>query len=288
MGNKKEKLIKEFVNKPYQVEDEVYVPIKVFRSYSTNDKNILCKIIGIDKDYVYVKITDSSLSSDKGTYTIDKTQIIGKNTYHIGVNPFPEKDWHSRLTTTQFSLDSILFRCGWDKRNRGLRTNNGEEFNPDEMNFNPYVIDKDGNKRYYQRDFVWGLKDKQLLIESIYNGINCGKIIVRERGFDYVLNEANKGNKEVAYRDIVDGKQRIGAILDFVNDKFCDLHGNYFSDFSNRAQHKFLNSDVLTYASLGENATDEDTIETFLMVNFTGKPMSRDHIDYVKKILNKI
>lgn len=287
MGSKKEKLIKEFVNKPYQVGDEVYVPIKVFRSYSTNDKSVLCQIIGIEKDYAYVKITDSSLSSEKGTYTIDKTQIIGKNTYHIGANPFPEKDWHSRLTTTQFSLDSILYKCGWEKRNRGLHTNNGEEFNPEEINFNPYVIDKDGNKCYYQRGFVWDLKDKQLLIESIYNGINCGKIIVRERGFDYVLKEANKGNKEVAYRDIVDGKQRIGAILDFVNDKFSDLHGNYFSDFSNKAQHKFLNSDVLTYASLEEKATDEDTIETFLMVNFSGKPMSQEHIDYVRQISNK-
>lgn len=287
MGSKKVKLIKEFVNKPYQVGDEVYVPIKVFRSYSTNDKSVLCQIIGIEKDYAYVKITDSSLSSEKGTYTIDKTQIIGKNTYHIGANPFPEKDWHSRLTTTQFSLDSILYKCGWEKRNRGLHTNNGEEFNPEEINFNPYVIDKDGNKCYYQRGFVWDLKDKQLLIESIYNGINCGKIIVRERGFDYVLKEANKGNKEVAYRDIVDGKQRIGAILDFVNDKFSDLHGNYFSDFSNKAQHKFLNSDVLTYASLEEKATDEDTIETFLMVNFSGKPMSQEHIDYVRQISNK-
>lgn len=287
MGSKKEKLIKEFVNKPYQVGDEVYVPIKVFRSYSTNDKSVLCQIIGIEKDYAYVKITDSSLSSEKGTYTIDKTQIIGKNTYHIGANPFPEKDWHSRLTTTQFSLDSILYKCGWEKRNRGLHTNNGEEFNPEEINFNPYVIDKDGNKCYYQRGFVWDLKDKQLLIESIYNDINCGKIIVRERGFDYVLKEANKGNKEVAYRDIVDGKQRIGAILDFVNDKFSDLHGNYFSDFSNRAQHKFLNSDVLTYTSLEEKATDEDTIETFLMVNFSGKPMSQEHIDYVRQISNK-
>lgn len=288
MGSKKDKLLKEFINRPYQVGDEVYVSINVFNSYSQKDRDVLCQIIAIDKNYVYVKITDSSFTSDKGTYTIDETQIKGKNTYHIGANPFPEKDWLSKLTTSQFSLDSILFKCGWEKKNRTLHTNNGEEFYPEEINFNPYVIDKDGKKYYYQRDFVWGLKDKQMLIESIYNGINCGKIIVRERGFDYVLNEANKGNTEVAYRDVVDGKQRIGAILDFVNDKFTDFHGNYFSDFSSRAQHKFLNSDVLTYASLRDSATDEDTIETFLMVNFAGKPMSRDHIDYVKSILNKI
>ena len=35
-------------------------------------------------------------------------------------------------------------------------------------------------------------------------------------------------------------------------------------------------------------ATDEDVIETFLMVNFTGKVMSQEHIDYVKEISKQI
>lgn len=38
----------------------------------------------------------------------------------------------------------------------------------------------------------------------------------------------------------------------------------------------------------GEKATDEDVIETFLMVNFTGKIMSQEHIDYVKEISKNI
>jgi hypothetical protein len=118
--------------------------------------------------------------------------------------------------------------------------------------------------------------------------LNCGKIVLRDRGYNYIISELNKGNKEVAFRDVVDGKQRIGALLDFVNDKFPDLHGNYYSDLSNKAQHKFLNSDVISYASLGESATDEDVIETFLMVNFTGKIMSQEHIDYVKEISKQI
>ena len=78
---------------------------------------------------------------------------------------------------------------------------------------------------------MWELKDKQLLIESIYNGINCGKIVLRDRGYNYIISELNKGNKEVAFRDVVDGKQRIGALLDFVNDKFPDLHGNIILTF---------------------------------------------------------
>jgi hypothetical protein len=37
-----------------------------------------------------------------------------------------------------------------------------------------------------------------------------------------------------------------------------------------------------------ENATDEDVIATFLGVNFTGVPMSQEHIDYVKEIQKKL
>ena len=48
-----------------------------------------------------------------------------------------------------------------------------------ELNDNPFVYDKEGNRLYYQRDYVWSLKDEQLFIESIYNGIECGKIVLR-------------------------------------------------------------------------------------------------------------
>lgn len=285
MGAKKDKLLKEFNEKPLQVNDEVYVSVKHFRTYG-EDKKVLCKVIEVVGDKIKLMLDDSSYYGNE-VVTIDKFEIIKKSAYNVGANPFPEKSWWGKLTTSQFGLDSILYRCGWDKRERKYQTKLGE-VDVDELNFNPYVIDKNGKKIYYQRDFVWELKDKQLLIESIYNGINCGKIVLRDRGYNYIISELNKGNKEVAFRDVVDGKQRIGALLDFVNDKFPDLHGNYYSDLSNKAQHKFLNSDVISYASLGESATDEDVIETFLMVNFTGKIMSQEHIDYVKEISKQI
>lgn len=285
MGIKKEKLLKEFNERPLEAGDEVYVSVKHFRTYG-EDKTVLCKVVEVVGDKVKLMLDDSCYHGNE-TVLINKSEIVKKSVYNIGANPFPEKCWWGKLSTHQFSLDSILYRCGWDKRDRKYQTNFGE-VDIDELNFNPYVFNKDGSKSYYQRGFVWELKDKQLLIESIYNGINCGKIVVRERGYEYVISELNKGNKEVAFRDIVDGKQRVGALLGFVNDEFPDLHGNYFSDLSKRAQHKFLNSDVMSYASLGEKATDEDVIETFLMVNFTGKIMSQEHIDYVKEISKNI
>lgn len=52
MGVKKEKLLKEFNEKPLEVGDEVYVSVKHFRTYG-EDKAVLCKIerlLGIKLD----------------------------------------------------------------------------------------------------------------------------------------------------------------------------------------------------------------------------------------------
>lgn len=45
MGVKKEKLLKEFNERPLEVGDEVYVSVKHFRTYG-EDKAVLCKCRG--------------------------------------------------------------------------------------------------------------------------------------------------------------------------------------------------------------------------------------------------
>ena len=39
---------------------------------------------------------------------------------------------------------------------------------------------------------------------------------------------------------------------------------------------------------INEGATDEDVLRVFLNVNYSGKPMSREHLDYVKSLYNNI
>ena len=63
---------------------------------------------------------------------------------------------------------------------------------------------------------------------------------------------------------------------------------NNVSDLSEKAKREFENSRCLTYLRLIQNTTDEEVIKTLLMVNFAGKPMLQDHLDYVQKINNKI
>lgn len=151
------------------------------------------------------------------------------------------------------------------------------------LNFNPHVIDKDKNKINYQRDFVWTLEQKQLLIDSIYNNIEIGKFLFRQLPWTKVI-EQLKNNDIAYYYDCVDGKQRMNAIIEFLQDKFPDSYGNYWSDLSENAQDKLLNYDKLSYGEFSKSATDNNVIDAFLTLNFTGTPMSKEHIEYIKSI----
>ena len=108
MGAKKDKLLKEFNEKPLQVNDEVYVSVKHFRTYG-EDKKVLCKVIEVVGDKIKLMLDDSSYYGNE-VVTIDKSEIIKKSAYNVGANPFPEKSWWGKLTTSQFGLDSILYR----------------------------------------------------------------------------------------------------------------------------------------------------------------------------------
>jgi hypothetical protein len=162
------------------------------------------------------------------------------------------------------------------------------EFEVKSCNWNPFVYKKDGEKQFFQRDFVWKLKDKQLLIESIYNGIDCGKIVTRKRGFGELFKMKDQGETEFYWRDIIDGKQRLNAIVEFFECKFKDLNGNFYSDLSYEAQNKFANNQLFSFAEMQEDSTDEYVLRQFLKMNVCGTPQSPKHIQFVKSLYEKI
>jgi hypothetical protein len=143
------------------------------------------------------------------------------------------------------------------------------------------VIDADGKKQYYQRDLIWTLEQKQLLIASIYNGIEIGKFLFRYRSWAKI-NEGILKDGHGYHWECVDGKQRFFAILHFVQNKYPDSHGNYWNDLAPKAQSHICNYHNLSYGEMGENAKDSDVIETFLTMNFSGTPMSPEHIAFVQ------
>lgn len=80
----------------------------------------------------------------------------------------------------------------------------------------------------YQRGHVWGVQRKRDLIESLLRGLPTAAIIVNDRhkartraeldGVPTDFADVNYGAGPV--KAIVDGKQRITAVRDFVSDRF--------------------------------------------------------------------
>jgi hypothetical protein len=127
----------------------------------------------------------------------------------------------------------------------------------------------------YQREHVWELNDKIVLIDSIFNNIDIGRFVFvcRNLGFEGKLYE------------IIDGKQRLTAIKDFFEDRF-KYNEFYFSEISNKDKNKFENHPI-TYGYL-DNPTKKAVLETFIKLNTCGKPMDVKHIDNVKKMLKDL
>ncbi len=268
MGIKKEKLIKKFL----KTEVEVGQRVSIKGLHYKEDKVESHIISSLNPPSVEIYGYNEPVK-----FSLD--QIVERSTRHIGVNPFPEKKETVRMIS--FSLYSILNSIGWEKERTYEKTFG---FKMPDLNWNPYII-KNGEKEYYQRDFVWKLKDKQLLLESIYNGVECGKIIIRRHSWDYLLEQSKKGNKEIAFKDVVDGKQRLNAILGFVKNEYPDGNGKFFEDFSEIAVNRFLDHQLFSYGEMPETSTDEDVVRTFLMINHTGKSQSKEHINFVKTLL---
>lgn len=277
-------LIDEKNNSPLVVGELVavnYYGIMKDRDKKREYRSVNCIITDINDDKIKVKYSDNSIY--KSEYVISKEDIIARDTYKIGANPFDEKTDY--ITTISFTCDSILFNLniiGTKSTTIGKFTINN--INITELNWNPFVYTKDGSKQYYQRGFVWNNNNNQLLIESIYKGVDCGKILIRKRGWNELKALAEKGETELAFNDIVDGKQRLNAIRGFIMGEFKDLHGNLFEDLSAYSQNKLTDHQLFSYGVMPENTKDEDVINQLLKLNITHVPQSKKHIEFVKSI----
>lgn len=123
----------------------------------------------------------------------------------------------------------------------------------------------------YQRDYVWDDKDKESLLDSIFEGIEIGK-------FAFIHNDYTHKN---GY-EILDGKQRLSTLLDFYEDRI-EYKGFKFSELSNQDKRTFLNKNV----SIGETEglTNEQIYLYFYKLNKCGKTMDEDHLNEIKDLL---
>lgn len=263
----KDKLIEEYLAAPHKPGDSVDV-------VNDNGKSELATINRIEGDKIFVKHSYSTYQNDR-PYTADR---VLKTTRNIGLDPFARENYFKKITFLNYSLESVLNTAGFD-----YRYGKPKDSDIPELDWNPYVLNKEGEKIHYQRGFVWSLKDKQLLIETIYNFGNIGSFIFRRNNATEIFRKHDKGLETRAFHDIIDGKQRLNAIIGFVMNEFPDLSGRYFDDFSDTSQRSFFNYSAMS-TGLVENVSDDEVLKIFLRVNFTGVQMSQEHIDFVKQI----
>lgn len=140
--------------------------------------------------------------------------------------------------------------------------------------------DKDNELRFpnFQRDYVWTDEDKIKLIESIFDNIEIGRIVLHE--------EFNpKKSKDTWCYEVIDGKQRLGAILDYTKDKF-KVRGKLFSDLIDLDKKGF--SFVTIPVSEVKNLPRKYQLDLFIKVNTTGVRMSEEHLNKVKDELKRL
>ena len=245
-----------------------------------------------------IKIIEGDGSYRYTSEVIKIKDIDHRDISMVGANPI-SKD-QDEVRTVAFSFDSIIFGLNLlsdkikpvaegEKLIEGFNTPFKIGGVPiEECNWNPFVYGKDGKKNYFQRSFVWNNDDNRNLIDSIYQRIDCGRILIRKRSYNELEKMAKSGEKELFWQDIIDGKQRLNAVRLFLQGKFADSQGNYFNDLSYVSQNKFTSHQLFGYSEMPDDSSDESVIRQFLKLNFCGVPQSKEHIEFVKSIQKNI
>lgn len=278
-SKKLQKQLDKIEAQPIVLGQRVGVDLIHFNSLTRSTETVTCEVIEIKGDKY--KLKSESYNYSPIFLPRDKIHVL-KHT--VGANPFPAGA--DKIRSVAFTLESLIFNLSIleDKRNHDPIIMNGIQVK--ELNWNPYVWVK-GKKEYFQRPFVWELEDKQLLIESIYNHIDCGKILVRKRSYQSLVEAAKRGETELFFNDLIDGKQRLSAIKEFLLGEFKDLHGNYYGDLCWSAKRKVIDHQLMSYSEMPETCTDKEVLSQFLKLNFAGKPQSKEHLDFVRKLHEK-
>ena len=113
----------------------------------------------------------------------------------------------------------------------------------------------------WQRESVWTLDQKVSFIESCYLGYDIGSIVVN--GYLDLDNDTLVKHSDC----LIDGQQRVEAMLDYANDKF-KVFGLFYSELSRGEQSRFLNREL---GKRTTNCFDEAKLRAvYNHLNFSG------------------
>jgi uncharacterized protein with ParB-like and HNH nuclease domain len=134
-----------------------------------------------------------------------------------------------------------------------------------------------------QRGDVWTILQKKELIRSILRGVQIPAFIILQ-----IIPRKLSG--QTIYK-IIDGKQRLSAIIGFIKNEFSIAANNgtelFFDDLTDDEKFEFksgLGSLRANGAIYGEEEelSDNLLIEWFKFVNFAGTPQDVEHLNNLK------
>lgn len=115
----------------------------------------------------------------------------------------------------------------------------------------------------FQRRSVWSDKARSYLLDTVLRGFPISKVFMRH--------DVDPKTKK-SIREIIDGQQRISAILNFINDGFkvSKIHnknfgGNFFSELPLDMQRDILRYEISVDVLLG--AADFEVLDMFARLN---------------------
>lgn len=124
---------------------------------------------------------------------------------------------------------------------------------------------------WFQRRSVWTPKARSYLIDTILRGMPIPPVFIR-----LLLNVQERRS----FRQVVDGQQRIRAILDYLDGQFAVLkvhnptYANMrFDDLPSRAKEAILSYKLPVYAL--EGASDADVLRMFARLNTYTIPLNK-------------
>lgn len=130
----------------------------------------------------------------------------------------------------------------------------------------------------YQREYVWDDKDRERLLDSIFSGVDIGRLIMRERS------DAEWMEDNLMY-EIIDGKQRLLTLLMYFENRF-PYHGVYFNELSAKDRRQFLDTDAAL--AICHDLDYSGALRIFLATNQSGKAVNDAVIRNAEEQLKKL
>ena len=189
-------------------------------------------------------------------------------------------------------MKTLQYSKHFKKKNRFI-SKNYVNYSLYDLTDDAYTIDYDvklSSGKNLQRPLVWTLAQKQKLVLTVLKQMHIPAFhVLIERPNTDIVHSHNRVFK------IIDGKQRLSALMSFINNEYPIIVDNeeyYFDDFDSIAKYTFMSTSldfnvVYKYNYPGaEIITDNDLIDWFCLVNFAGTKQDEEHFAMLTKLKN--